>query len=352
MQSRSANPSTPSFEQQQQQLPFRRETPSSRTSSVSLAAAASINATEISRRNSNTGDTRGSPRPGRVSERRRSQVAMNIALNDPSIPTPCELSSNDHRSSLSHGLGFVATSPTGLGGSHSLATGDPHHHRPRAPSLGEIHQELEEEQEAQVNRLLQMIRTQQLQLEQMQRYQADHNSRQSSQVPTTASAGNNHQGNGSAALVEESTPTSERSFSLVSATGPFPPLPQSFPRPMRRLSRGSSTTSPALRPVMNRQRSQNSLSGDHGPPSPFEIVRRNSSRDDSAYFQAETATLARENQMLRIRIRELERQLSELNPSTQANSPSVPSNLGPSPPTVEAQALSSAALAHEDTEKE
>lgn len=36
----------------------------------------------------------------------------------------------------------------GLSGSPNLGTADPHHHR--APSLGDLHQELEEEQEAQV----------------------------------------------------------------------------------------------------------------------------------------------------------------------------------------------------------
>jgi len=41
--------------------------------------------------------------------------------------------------------------------------------------------------------------------------------------------------------------------------------------------------------------------------------------------------LTRENQMLRLRIRELERQISDLN-APPANSPATPSNLGTSPP--------------------
>lgn len=50
-------------------------------------------------------------------------------------------------SSLSHHA-LRTSSPSSLGGSPIIATGDPHHQR--APSLGELHQELEQEQEAQV----------------------------------------------------------------------------------------------------------------------------------------------------------------------------------------------------------
>lgn len=46
---------------------------------------------------------------------------------------------------------FRTASPSSLGGSPIIATGDPHHQR--APSLGELHQELEQEQEAQVVRI-------------------------------------------------------------------------------------------------------------------------------------------------------------------------------------------------------
>lgn len=44
--------------------------------------------------------------------------------------------------------GFRTSSPSSIAGSPVVATGDPHHQR--APSLGELHQELEQEQEAQV----------------------------------------------------------------------------------------------------------------------------------------------------------------------------------------------------------
>lgn len=65
---------------------------------------------------------------------------MNIQLNDPSLPGPGEMvPDSHHRSSF--------TSPI-IGSPLLMAGGDPHHIR--APSLGELHQELEAEQEAQV----------------------------------------------------------------------------------------------------------------------------------------------------------------------------------------------------------
>jgi hypothetical protein len=69
---------------------------------------------------------------------------MNLQLNDPSVPAPGEMvaegGTDTHRTLTPQSL---TTSP--------LLTGrDPHHNR--APSLGELHQELEAEQEAQVVR--------------------------------------------------------------------------------------------------------------------------------------------------------------------------------------------------------
>lgn len=74
--------------------------------------------------------------------RRRSTVLMNLQLNDPSIPSPGEMVNESQVS------GYRTSSPHSLTGSPIMATGDPHHFR--APSLGEIHQEIEQEQEAQV----------------------------------------------------------------------------------------------------------------------------------------------------------------------------------------------------------
>lgn len=69
---------------------------------------------------------------------------MNLQLNDPTVPSPGEMVSEQSTS----GSGLPVASPQPISGSPLM--GDPHHHR--APSLGELHQELEAEQEAHVVR--------------------------------------------------------------------------------------------------------------------------------------------------------------------------------------------------------
>ncbi|RMZ81148.1 hypothetical protein DV737_g2711, partial [Chaetothyriales sp. CBS 132003] len=228
-----------------------------RRSSTSLAAAASMNAADLSRRSS--ASNRASPHPSRMgSERRRSQIATNLSLNDSAIPGPGELSSHSHGQTLS------ALSP-----------------------LGDIHNELEQEQEAQVNRMLQMIRDQQLQLDALRSSQpGDH------PFPS-----------------------------------PHPAIPPGqAPQPPRRsLSRNPSSAnpSPALRPIHGNDVGSSSVDQS---PSPLDIARRNSTRDESSFYQAETVALTRENQLLRQRIRELEKQVSELTAATH-NPPPTPSSL-------------------------
>jgi hypothetical protein len=97
-----------------------------------LSAGSPISAATRNRQLSHTG-------------RRRSNVIMNLQLNDPSVPGPGEMVNETHLSSYS------TASPSSLSGSPIISSGDPHHLR--NPSLGEIHQELEQEQEAQVVRL-------------------------------------------------------------------------------------------------------------------------------------------------------------------------------------------------------
>jgi hypothetical protein len=95
----------------------------------SLAAAAALNAgihSEDSRRSSN-GSLR-SPRSGR----RRSSIRMSLNINDPTIPGPGELQ----------------MSPGATRNRAPAWPESPSHQR--APSLGELHQELESEQEMQV----------------------------------------------------------------------------------------------------------------------------------------------------------------------------------------------------------
>lgn len=219
-------------------------------------------------------------------------VLHNLQLNDPTIPSPGEMV---HESTGGAG-GHSSVSPQPILGSPSMSAGTSHH-RDRAPSLGELHQELEAEQEAQVNRLLQMIRQQQVQLQHLQAFQGG-------QPASTVAA-------------EDGTPTSELPSSLPSQQAnpaplsPYPPLPPlssstprspviSHPRSSfdinrsERPSRRSShaTSSPRLRST--------SISAEGGEP-----WLLGGGRDESAFYQAETQSLVRENQMLRHRIREL-----------------------------------------------
>ncbi|KAH0371372.1 hypothetical protein KCU65_g2006, partial [Aureobasidium melanogenum] len=218
----------------------------------SLQAAAAINA---GMRNSN------SPRAS-ATQRRRSSLMTNLHLNDAQMPGPGEMQ-------------------------------DPSHHH-RAPSLGQIHQELENEQEHQVNRLLHMIRQQQDQIDELH---ADH--------PTTASANANDSDN------------RPRTLSSSSRQQPLPQRPVSLSRHSSQAvsvtsAPRSSSRSPALRPVA----------------SPYDPQREDwllgANRDESAFYQAETQMLTRENQMLKARIRELERQLAHPDSSPTHHQPPTP----------------------------
>lgn len=196
--------------------------PSPRSPSLSsLQAAATLNASLHHRS------------PPATLARRRSSLAANLALNDPTLPSPGELQPSSY---------------------------PPHHHQ-RQPSLGALHQDLEAETEGQVNRLLHMIRLQQEQLAAL-KLQAAHSQRQ---------------------------PSAER-----------PPL-------SRHSSSALTTSSTATNsPAQQRPASPPALGAEE-----FVLLPSGSSpgvvaRDDPAfYYQAETQTLTRENQMLRCRVREL-----------------------------------------------
>ena len=138
-------------------------------------------------------------------------------------------------------------------------------------------------------RLLQMIRTQQQHLQQLQ-----------------AQTGQSH---GTPPVIDESTPTSERSMSFSnpnipqqsSTSTPRSPSAVLHPRSSFDLARAdlqqrrsrtpSRTASPRLRST--------SISGEGGEAWSL------GGRDESAFYQAETQMMVRENQMLRQRIREL-----------------------------------------------
>lgn len=118
----------------------------SQTASSQSPSAVPISTSDLSRRLSLNGH-RGSPRSSQpsISEGRRRSgpgIGMHLNLNDPP-----GTDQREHRSSSISNY-FRNASPSSLGGSPIIGTGDPHHQR--APSLGELHQELEQEQEAQV----------------------------------------------------------------------------------------------------------------------------------------------------------------------------------------------------------
>jgi hypothetical protein len=123
------------------------------------------------------------------------------------------------------------------------------------------------------NRLLHMIRQQQAQIQTLQSVS-----------------------HGGSAVVDDSTPpTPQPALQTSSSSRPRSPfMSHSLSRTSSHRSNGGSiTTSPSLMPSSGFGDANDLLLG----PSAI--------RDESAFYQAETQTLTRENQMLKLRIREL-----------------------------------------------
>ncbi|RSL51705.1 hypothetical protein BHE90_004289 [Fusarium euwallaceae] len=295
----------------------RNESPtrSPRSASISLQAAATMNAGlqhEPTRRSSSSSLSRhrSSPQAGR----RRSTVLMNLQLNDPSIPAPGEMVSEES--------GLTTASPRPISGSPLLA--DPHHHR--APSLGELHQELEAEQEAHVNRLLQMIRQQQLELQRLQAGQPQNVNQTSAVDDSSAISERSGHGTPHASTAQIAIPPSLPSGGSGPRSATHRHPRSSFDMARADLQRRSRT--PSRSGASPRLRST-SIGGESG-----DWVL--GGRDESAFYQAETQMLVRENQMLRHRIRELEKQLSDLGTgSPTAHEPPHHSSLTRSSTTAE-----------------
>ena len=265
----------------------------------SLQAAATLNA---GLRSSTAASGPGTPVKNNI-ERRRSSLLTNFALNDPTIPAPGEM-----QQSARSGRRSSVVSPAAGDDPHMPM---PHHHR--QPSLGEMYQDMEIETEGRVNRLLHMIRLQQDQLAALQsQTNQTHDSSAIAPTPPTSTSrpssahphDSQHQQQQPAAGPAASTNANSRSTSFSSAV----PMQQTglphghgiFNRP-HSLSRQSSarisnnasgTTSPALHP-----------SSGLGPLT--EDFLLGGTRDDAAFYQAETANLSRENQLLKFRIKEL-----------------------------------------------
>lgn len=255
--------------------------PSPRSPSLaSLQAAATINA-GLHRSPSAASPARAG------TERRRSSLMNNFAINDPAIPAPGEM---QHASSGSGG-----NSPRLSRRSFGLPAEPPHHGR--QVNLGELHQELENEQEAQVNRLLHMIRIQQDQIAgmstQQQPSEASPTSTEQSIFPTPPSNPATSLGTN---ITEQHSPRAAPASGAAHPHAPFNRPPSLSRQSSWRLSTAGTSSrggSPALRPV----------SASLGPLT--EDFLLGGTRDESAFYQAETQMLTRENQMLKHRIREL-----------------------------------------------
>ena len=282
--------------------------PSPRASTHSLASAAAMNAADRSRGSSTSNTTENLSSRRSEERRRRSLIALNINRNDPTTPSSGEMIPSEHHSSFTHQ--FSSTGPATIGNTAAIASGDPHHQR--TPSLGELHQELEEEQEAQVNRMLLMIRRQQSELERL---------RSQPHTSTTPSRHTSQPVSATAAILDDLTPASEPpTFHLP----PTATHSQQAPR-LRDHGCNSASQSPALQAVAAPRPSSPSTyycyhpeeEGDHAGP------HSASPRNESAYYEAETASLTRENQLLRQRIRELERQLAQGTGNAGSDSGSV-----------------------------
>ncbi|KAK4134213.1 hypothetical protein BT67DRAFT_311497 [Trichocladium antarcticum] len=262
----------------------------SRRPSISLQAAATMNAglqRESPTRPSPTSPFLRSREPS-TSDRRRSQVLMNLQIADPAVPAPGEMVSESPSSSYQTPAPFPFPASPRL-----MASGRSHHSR--TPSLGELHQELENEQEFQVNRLLAEIHRLRQQVESQQQGQA------------AATGGDEAPDRAAPLPIATSSP--HTGYPISSSLPRSPGFPR-HPRSSFDIARRSRTPSRHASPRMR----STSITGDAGEQWSL------TGRDESAFYQAETQSLTRENQMLRHRCRELaERQLVEL----QGNNASI-----------------------------
>ncbi|ROT38762.1 hypothetical protein SODALDRAFT_170440 [Sodiomyces alkalinus F11] len=276
---------------------------SPRSMSTSLQAAATLNAglqrewEPVRRSSSSSLSRQRSP----SASRRRSTVLMNLQHNDPAVPGPGELVSENQRGRRGSFVAAVTGSPQLMSGSPRLsAAGSSQHHR--TLSLGELHQELEAEQEAQVNRLLQTIRQQQVQLQQAQGQQGGSGSAAADDSPIMSERSN--QGTPAPQWLSNSQSQSATpslpAGSFSRSPGPSHHPRSSFDIARADIQRRSRTPSRGVSPRVR----SGSISG--------ESDQWTLGRDEAALYQAETQMLIRENQMLRHRMRDLERQLGEL----------------------------------------
>ena len=218
----------------------------------------------------------------RMSAGRRSSLSINLALNDPTLPGPGELQQSS---------GGGAGSPRLARRGSNVGPVIPSY--PRKMSLGELHQELETEQEAQVNRLLRLVRVQQDQLAALQKSQHDYPPSPTftdySHRPTPVS---NVGTPASAAIIDgdaHSHSATGAAHGYFSRPGPLSRLSSAW---MSSTNDEGETGSSLKRPTLS---TMSSVSEDYSQ----------GLRYGSTFYQAEAQTLVRENQILRARVQEL-----------------------------------------------
>ena len=166
---------------------------------------------------------------------------------------------------------------------------------PRQPSsdFAELHNELEFEQEATVNRLLNMIRLQQIRNQQLLSSDDD----KASSTGATFDSVNSTRARSPGAL---STSAGGAIGGRRVGLSRQPSFTHSQGRPVSRAS-SAHTSSPMLQPLGT------------GTEEATGGLLLGGSRDEASFYMAETQMLTRENEMLKKRIKELERQVTELN---------------------------------------
>ncbi|KAL5631081.1 hypothetical protein BROUX41_000953 [Berkeleyomyces rouxiae] len=287
-------------------------TPASASASVSTSASASalpIGSIPVFTSHTTAGSASSPVLPSATSTRRKS-LLLNLPISDPTMPGPGELATSP-TTSRRQSMGFYSPSHASLG---SPVQPVPNLSRSRTTSLGEIHQELEVEQEAQVNRLLAMIRQQQLELQRLQSLQPQNNtideSAVASPLPDTASPISISR----SASINYNLPSST-SHQQQPTQGQIPRSSFDLVRAdiQHRRRNSSFEGSHRLRPL--------SIGGDGESSFGFgsgNTAMSMAARDDSSFYQAETQVMMRENQMLRHRIRELEKQVADMTMSPSA----------------------------------
>jgi hypothetical protein len=262
------------------------------SSPINLAKVVKADATEFSRRPSINSFCRRSPSLSHILLCRLSTNAMSLKANDSST----DILSSARPAGISHS--FVA-SPSAFGSAQVISNDDPNHQR--TLSFSEIYEELEQEQEAQVNCMMRMIRNQQLYLNQI-RMQYESGSRQNLQHTSITAVPDDLHDTEAYNIPQSNVISSESASYLLTS-----PARPSCPATSRSRTSGTST---------------HGTCANDFPPSPL-LSHRDSSyladtrrgswsiNDEPVYYEAEAVWLARENQILRMRVRNLEKQIAE-----------------------------------------